>query len=205
MSDDGEAIGQEYRDEDWYGDDLGAIRFVDCTFTDVDLSEVRTSGALFESCTFHGGRFNASVHRSTAFVACDFRRVSFFDATLEGCKLIGSVFADCVLRPIKVAGGQWRGVTIRGTNLSKLDLSGLDLREADLSMSDLSGTLLRGTQLDGANLRDTKLGGADLRGASLDRVDLAAARLRQTKLDLTGAILLAELHGADVEVSAAGG
>lgn len=57
-------------------------------------------------------------------VACDFRRTSFFDATFEGCKLIGSVFSDCVMRPMKVVGGQWRGVTIRGTNLSKLDLAG---------------------------------------------------------------------------------
>ena len=39
------------------------------------------------------------------------------------------------------------------------------------------------------------------RGASLDRVDLSAARLRRTKLDLAGAVLLAELHGADVDVA----
>ena len=61
--------------------------------------------------------------------------------------------------------------------------------------------MLRDCRLDGANLRDTDLGGADLRGASLDRVDLAAARLRRTKLDLQGAVMLAELHGADVDVS----
>src|SRR3546814_2689956 len=65
----------------------------------------------------------------------------------------GSVVTDCILRPIKVLGGQWRGVTLRGINLSKLDLSGLDLREADLSLADLSGTVLRGAQLDAANLR----------------------------------------------------
>ena len=133
-----------FRDEDWYGEDLGAVRFVDCTFTNLDLSEVTTAGAHFESCTFHGGRFNASTHRSSAFVACDFRRVSFFDATFEGCKLLGSSFAECTLRPIRVLGGQWRGVTIRGTDLSGLDLSGLDLREADLSLSSLARTVLRG-------------------------------------------------------------
>ena len=83
-------------------------------------------------------------------------------------------------------------------------LTGLDLREADLSLSDLSGTSLRDARLDGANLRDTDLGAADLRGASLDRVDLAAARLRRTKLDLAGAVLLAELHGADVDVALPG-
>jgi hypothetical protein len=30
-------------------------------------------------------------------------------------------------------------------------------------------------------------------------VDLAAARQRRTRLDLAGALLLAELHGADVD------
>ena len=110
-------------------------------------------------------------------MACEFRRTNFFDATLDGCKLAGSVFADCTLRPIKVVGGQWQGVTIRGGNLSKLDLTGLDLREADLSLSDLSGAVLRDARLDGATLRDTDLGGADLRGASLSGVDLTAARL----------------------------
>ena len=54
---------RHFRGDDWYGDDLGAARFVECTFTDVDLSEATTSGATFEQCTFHGGRFNASTHR----------------------------------------------------------------------------------------------------------------------------------------------
>ena len=172
-------VGRTFRGEDWYAEDLGAARFVECTFTDVDLSETTTAGALFDRCTFHGCRFNASTHRSSAFVACDFRRASFFDATFEGCKLLGSVFAECTLRPIKVLGGQWHGVTIRGTNLTKLDLAGLDLREADLSLSDLTGSVLRDARLDGATLRETNLSGADLRGASLDGVDLAAARLRR--------------------------
>ena len=130
---------QDLRGLDWYADDLGARSFVECTFTDVDLSETTSRGAMFDRCVFHNCRFNSSTHTSTAFVACEFRRTNFFDATLDGCKLAGSVFADCTLRPIKVVGGQWQGVTIRGGNLSKLDLSGLDLREADLSLSNLSG------------------------------------------------------------------
>ena len=63
--------------------------------------------------------------------------------------------------------------------------------------------MLRDARLDGASLRDTDLGGADLRGATLHGVDLAAARLRSTRLDLPGAVLLAELHGAQVDVGGA--
>ena len=40
----------------------------------------------------------------------------------------------------------------------------------------------------------------DLRGAVLERVDLSSVRLEETRLDLTGAIRLAESHGALVEL-----
>ena len=161
-----EARGREFRDEDWYGDRLGAARFTDCTFTGVDFTECTTSGAVFEQCTFHHCQFSSSTHTSTAFVACDVRRSKLFDVTLDGCKLVGTVFSECVMRPMTVRGGQWQGVTIRGTNLARLDLTGLDLREADLSLSDLTG-----------------------------------ASLRDARLDRAGAELLAELHGAEVDVS----
>ena len=49
-------------------------------------------------------------------------------------------------------------------------------------------------------MREARLTRTDLRGASLDRVDLASASLRETRLDLSGAVLLAELSGAVVEV-----
>ena len=61
--------------------------------------------------------------------------------------------------------------------------------------------MLRGAALDGATLRDTELAEADLRGASLSGVDLTTARLRGTLLDLPGAVLLAEQHGALVDPS----
>jgi len=142
------------------------------------------------------------VHTATAFVGCDFRRTSVFDATLDGCKLVGSVFAECTLRTLTVTGGSWLGVTMRGANLSRLDLTGVDLREADLSMADLTLTTLARARLDHAVLRQAKLDRTDLRGASLDGVDLLTAELRRTRLDLAGAVLLAELQGADVDTSA---
>src|SRR5580765_2717088 len=99
------AAGQSFRNDDWYAAEIGAVGFVDCVFTDVDLSEVTSRGTTFEGCTFHACRFNASTHHATAFVTCDFRRCNFFTATLDGCKLTGSVFADCTLRPVRVVGG----------------------------------------------------------------------------------------------------
>jgi hypothetical protein len=41
---------------------------------------------------------------------------------------------------------------------------------------------------------------SDLRTASVDGVDLASATLRDTRIDLQAAVMLAELHGAVVDV-----
>ena len=59
------AEGESFRDEDWYAEEIGAVRFVDCVFTDVDLTEATTSGTTFEGCTFHTCRLNASAHHAT--------------------------------------------------------------------------------------------------------------------------------------------
>ena len=48
-------------------------------------------------------------------------------------------------------------------------------------------------------MRETNLTKADLRGASLAGVDLREATLKGTRLDLFGAVHLAELYGADVK------
>ena len=62
-----------------------------------------------------------------------------------------------------------------------------------------SDAVLREARLDLAMVRQTHLGGTDLRGASLDGVDLTSATLSNTRLDLSGAVLLAELSGAVVD------
>jgi hypothetical protein len=98
-------------------------------------------------------------------------------ATLDGCKLTGSMFVDCTLRPLTVSGGQWRGVTMRGARLTELRLPGVVLSDSDLSEADLSDADLSDTDLTGAVLRRTKLHRTDLRRARLDGVDLSTALL----------------------------
>ncbi|MGH8964916.1 MAG: pentapeptide repeat-containing protein, partial [Actinomycetes bacterium] len=115
----------ETRGEDWYGRDFGNDRYVDCSFVDVDLTESRSRGAVFEDCRFDNCKLNVSAHEATAFVGCDFRRSSLFGASFVGCKLTGSLFVECKLRPITVEGGQWSGVVLRGADLSGQELVGL--------------------------------------------------------------------------------
>jgi uncharacterized protein YjbI with pentapeptide repeats len=203
MGDEGKMwVDEKFVDEDWYGRELTGQTYHGCTFREVDLTDTVSKGAGFQSCLFANCRLNASTHTSSAFTACEFRRTSLFRATLDGCKLTGSVFVDCRLRPMCVRGGQWWGVVMRGADLTGLDLSGLPLQEADLSEADLSGTSLRGCDLSRASLRNARLRDADLRGARLEGVDLSSVIVRGTRMDLDGAVAVAESHGAVVDAAA---
>ncbi|MBA3619851.1 MAG: pentapeptide repeat-containing protein, partial [Acidothermales bacterium] len=52
---------EHFSDVDWYGEELADRSFVECTFTDCDLTEARSKGGSFDRCEFRGVRFNASV------------------------------------------------------------------------------------------------------------------------------------------------
>ncbi|HKG51962.1 MAG TPA: pentapeptide repeat-containing protein [Actinomycetales bacterium] len=200
MADNEGVVGRTFSGEDWYGRDLSGRRFEECTFLDVDLTETTSAGALFERCRFAGVRLNASRHEGTGFVQCSFENVSWFDAELVGCKLLGSQFTRCSLRPLRGRGGSWSFVQLAGADLGGLDLQGVQLVEADLSEADLSGASLRDCDLSRADLRAARLDGADLRGTSLHGVDPLGPRWGGARLDLSQAVTLAEALGTVVEL-----
>ena len=199
-SDDVEAVeGQTVSGEDWYGRDLSGQRFVDCSFLDVDLSETTSTGASFERCRLAGVRLNASRHEGSGFVQCTFERTSLFDAVLVGCKLLGSRFTRCSLRPLEVRGGSWSFVQLAGAELGGLEMYDVTLVEADLTEADLTGATLRNCDLSRAELRGARLDGADLRGTALYGVDPNGPRWAGARLDLAQAATLVEALGAVVE------
>ena len=120
-------------------------------------------------------------------------------STWTGCKLTGSIFLRCDLRPITVEGGDWSYVSLRGADLRGVSLAGLRLAEADLSDADLSGGSLVGADLSHARLRGVKLRGADLRGAVLDGCEVDLVDWTDVRIDLAQAVLLARARGAVVE------
>ena len=184
---------------DWYGEELGGVRFLRCTFFDATLDELATRGCVFEDCDLSGASLTASVHEDTAFLRCRFRKASLFGATLRRCKLTGSVFESAVLRPLTVEGGDWSYVALRGQSLAGVGLAGVRLREADLTGADLTGADLTRADLAHARLDGVRLRGADLRGADLDGVDLRGLDLSEVRLDLAQAVRLATQYGAEVD------
>ena len=173
---------RSYSGDDWWGEDLADRGFVKCRFADVDLTEVTTHGALFEECEFFNVRFNASRHDDSALVRCAFRRCNFFDTEWAGCKLIGSTFHECDLRPMTVTGGDWSFVGLGGADLRTVVFRGVRMREADLTGADLTEAVLTELDLSGAALAKSKLIKADLRGSDLSTLDPRTC-------DITGAII----------------
>ncbi|MGH8837195.1 MAG: pentapeptide repeat-containing protein [Actinomycetes bacterium] len=191
----------DYRGVDWSGRHLAGHRFERCAFGDADLLELVTEQVVFEECDFSGVRLNASDHVSTAFLHCRFLRTSLFAARLAGCKLVGSVFeGPCVLKPLRVEGGDWSYVSLRGQDLSGLDLTGVRLHGADLSMADLRGTGLRRCDLGYARFDEAVTAGLDLREADVEAVDLRNLDLAGVRLDLAQAVQLVGSYGAIVDV-----
>lgn len=90
--------------DDISGQELRGVTFERCRFVDADLTELSARGCVFDECDFSGARLNVSEHHSTAFLRYVFRRSSLFGAVLDGCKLTGSTFVDCELRPLAVNG-----------------------------------------------------------------------------------------------------
>jgi uncharacterized protein YjbI with pentapeptide repeats len=125
--------------------------------------------------------------------------VRFAFARLAGCKLIGSTFVRCDLRPLVVEGGDWSYVTLRGEDLRGVSLAGVRLAEADLSDADLTGASLAGADLSHARLRGVKLRGADLRGAVMDGCEVDLVDWTDVHIDVALAVLLAKARGARVD------
>ena len=104
---------------DWYGQELLRKEYSNTLFVDIDLTEVQSSGCVFNECTFRRARFNASIHKDSAFVNCTFVSCNFFDSKFLECKLLGSMFDDCQFHHMQVIGGDWGFVGLPGADLSR--------------------------------------------------------------------------------------
>ncbi|EIV93651.1 pentapeptide repeat-containing protein [Frankia sp. QA3] len=181
------------------GGDLSGQSHDHVAFVDLELTEVPTTGAVLDSCTFRGVRFNASGYSDTAFINCVFVRCSFFDTSFDACKFTGSLFDGCTHDLMKVGGGDWSFVGLPRAKLSRASFVGVRMREADLTGSRCDGATLRDNDLSGALWDGADLSGADLRGSDLSALDPLAVTLRGARIDPWQAIVVATALGLAVD------
>lgn len=158
-----------------------------------------TTGCTFFECDFTEARFNASVHRNSAFVNCQFRGTNLFGARFDECKLMGSQLEKVNATGLIVSGGDWSYASLRHNNLKGVSLHKCRLIEADLYECNLTKADLREADLTRANLAKANLMEADLRGANVDEVDFQDVRLRGVRLDVVQAIAIVQSLGARIE------
>ena len=188
----------EIAHEDWDGRRLSGVVHRRVAFSEVDMTELVSQGAVFDECTFTNVHLNASRHTDSAFTNCTFVTSSFFGATFTGCKLMGSRFDRCSFGSFTVERGDWSFVGLPGARLGGALLRGVRMREADLSGARLDRATLTGCDLSGAWLHKADLTGCDLRGSDLSALDPLTTTVSRALVDTAQACVIAEALGFDV-------
>lgn len=187
-----------FRGDDWYGEDLVDRHYLRCTFSDVDLTEATSRGSVFEECTFHNVRLNASRHVDSAFLRCVFKRCNLFEAEFTGCKLVGSSFHQSQLRPLRIIGGDWSFVALPGADLRGALITGVRMRETDLTGANCAEAVITDTDLSGAQLHSANLVRADLRGSDLTGLDPTVTAVRDAIINAAQAVIVAQAIGLQI-------
>lgn len=172
--------------------------FVGRDFRDEDLNRLRTERVVFDECDFSGVDLGESEHLGSAFRNCTFRRASLWHSTFQHCSLLGSVFTECRMRPLKLVEVDLTLAVLGGLDLRGVDLSDCRLREASLVGADLRKAVLRRADLSGARVQDARLEEADLRDARVDATFWTTAKLRGAHIGIEQGIAYAAAHGLDV-------
>lgn len=183
---------------DWYAKELAGETHERVLFTDLDLTEAKLQGMVFNECVFRRAQFNCSVHRDGAFVNCTFQNCSFFETSFAECKLLGSTFERCTYDLMRVTGGNWAHVALAGADLRKVTFEGARLREADLTGARCQGAVLRECDLTSAWLAGAVLTECDLRGSELAGIEPESVSLRGAIITIAQAVTIVEALGLDV-------
>jgi uncharacterized protein YjbI with pentapeptide repeats len=131
-------------------------------------------------------------------VGCTFTRCNLFEARWVGCKLMGSTFRDCDLRPLTVDGGDWSFVTLAGADLRGASFQRVRMREADLRRADCEGATLTDVDLSGGVLTGVRFTRCDLRGSDLTALDPRDAALDGAVITPQQAVVVAQSLGFEL-------
>ncbi|MGX1788566.1 pentapeptide repeat-containing protein [Bosea sp. NPDC055332] len=183
---------------DWYGQELQRQRYQNTLFVDLDLTEARNIGSVFDACTFRRARFSTSTHHGGAFVNCTFVSCNFFDSTFTECKFIGSLFDGCQFDNMRVTDGDWSFAGLPGADLRRASFDRTRLREADLTGAQCQGGSIRDVDLSGSWLHGADFSRCDLRGSDLSAIEPEHVRLKDAIITIDQTITIAEALGLDV-------
>ncbi len=153
--------------------DYEVCQFVNCNFTDVDLSNVNFLECEFDNCIFSSTKLINTAFKDVRFIECKLLGIDFGDVNPFLLKLS---FDSCQLSL-----SSFYKLKLKGTNFSNSNLDDADFSETDLTKANFSGTSLKNTIFDRTNLIE-----ADFRTAENYTIDPENNRLKKAKFSADG-------------------
>ncbi|GAB2944336.1 pentapeptide repeat-containing protein [Hymenobacter coalescens] len=160
--------------------------FVDCDWSEADLSRKRFIDCRFERCNLSLVALSGTGLQNVTFVSCKLAGVPF-----TACRdlLLEVRFEHCHLHYASFVGKKLRGTRFEHCSLHEADFTGADLTEAAFADCVLTRAIFQQTQLTGA----------DLTTASGFSIDPEQNQLKGARVALDGLPGLLSRHGLIIE------
>lgn len=161
-------------------------RFVNCDFSEADLSNKRFADCLFERCNLASARVAGTALQNVAF---------------EDCKLLGLQFTACrdMMFGVHFDNCQMRYASFAGRKMPATRFVRCNLDEADLVNCDLSNAVFQDCSLAGTVFQNTVLVGADFTSATGFTIDPETNQLLNARFTLHGLLGVVAKYGLVVE------
>lgn len=149
-----------------------------CTFINCDFSESDLSGNSFSECEFNSCNLSMAKLNKTALKEVKFRDCKCLGLHFENCNdfLFAVSFENCLLNL----------ACFFRLDLKKTLFKNSSLQETDFSECDLSSSLFENCDLNGAVFSNTNLEKADFRSSVHFSIDPEKNKLKKAKFSLAG-------------------
>jgi fluoroquinolone resistance protein len=183
--------GKRFEKIDFKAEGLVKGEYENCTFMNCNFSDADLSGCVFIDCTFSGCNLSLVKLNNTAF-----RDVVFSD-----CKMLGLQFGSCNEFSVVFT---FDNCILNHSSFYKMKIKktvfkNCKLEEVDLTEADLAGAVFENCDLLRATFDNTILEKADLRTAYNYSIDPEINRIKKAKFSAAGLGGLLDKYDIDIE------
>lgn len=185
--------------------------YQDEVFEQAELSELFSTPAEFDNCTFNNCSFASANLSGSVFIDCKMNDCDLSNAELKetglkgvafnNCKMLGLLFYNCskFLFSISLNNCQLNYSSFFQVKLPKVKFSHCDFLETDFTEADLTGCIFDNCNLAGARFEQTKLKQADLHTALNYSIDPNINQIRKAKFSLQGVPGLLDAYDIEID------
>lgn len=165
--------------------DYEQCKFVNCNFSNSDLSQRNFTNCEFKGCNLSMAKLNKTV---------------ISDVVFKDCKLVGLVFENCneFLFSFTIENCSLNISSFYKLNLKKTIFKNSNLQEVDFTESNLTSAIFDHCDLMRTTFKNTILEKADLRTAYNYSIDPEINRIKKAKFSTIGIVGLLDKYDIDV-------